>query len=300
MEIIKGKTIWYDITNPAAADIAWLKREYGVHPIILDELSQPSARTHVESYDDYLYIVYQFPIYDPQEKVSQRGELDMIVTKHSVITIHYETLEPLEEFAQSLGSAHVRAEALKNSLQLTYGILGIFLDFNERQLRHIHMKVEDISLHLFKDREKELLKEISYVRRDLSEFRIIISPQEQLLHNLLEHGTALWGAGARLYLNNLMGEYQKIMNRLEDYRQAVTDFDATNNQLMNLKTTQVMKTFTALSFLTFPFVLLVAVLGLNTVDNPLIHHQYGFHIAFVVVCIGIIGLSAYFKNKKWL
>jgi magnesium transporter len=300
MDITKGKITWYDFTAPSKHDIAFLKKEYKFHPMILEELTIPSSRTHVESYDDHLYIVYQFPVYDPYEKVSQRSEVDILVTKNAVYTIHYEDLEPLQLFRAQFNNEHFKARAMKSTLSFVHALFETFQTFNERQLLHIHEKVEHIGFMLFKEKEMELLKEISYIKRDLSQYRVIISPQEQLLHAMLEHGQDFWGQPSRVYLNDLMGNFRKIMNRIEDYRQAVIDFEDTNRQLMDIKTNQIMKRFTALSFLTFPFVLTVAVVSMNTVDNPFHESGWGFRATVALVFIGIFTLFSYFKKKQWL
>ena len=72
----------------------------------------------------------------------------------------------------------------------------------------------------------------------------------------------------------------KVANQLEDYREAISDFEDTNNQLMNLKINTVMKTFTSLSFLTFPFMLLAALFSMNTQGTPIINLPNAFWIVF--------------------
>ena len=64
MTIIKGKTTWVDVQKPNKKDIEYLRKTYKFHPIILDELLQPSARARVERYDNYLFMVYHLPVYD--------------------------------------------------------------------------------------------------------------------------------------------------------------------------------------------------------------------------------------------
>src|ERR1700689_1904635 len=135
MEIEKNKLVqWIDIQKPTGKDIAWLKEKFKLHPVIVDELKGPSARARVEQYDDYLYFVYYFPLYDTKDEASVRTEIDFIVTKSSVVTLHYEPMTGvLDDF--DLGTT-------SSSLQLVYGIIQHLLTFQERQLRHVREKVE--------------------------------------------------------------------------------------------------------------------------------------------------------------
>ena len=58
--------------------------------MIVDELKGPSSRARVEAYDGYLFFIYYFPKYDKKDESSVRTEIDFIVTKNAVATIHYE------------------------------------------------------------------------------------------------------------------------------------------------------------------------------------------------------------------
>lgn len=300
MEIKKGKATWIDIVQPTDDDIHWLQKKFHFHPLLLHELKAPSVRARVEAYDGCLYLIYHFPVYDPVEKVSRRQEINLIVTKNEVVTVRYENLEALEDFKKKLARPEFHEKVFGNTLHLTYHVIEALLAFNHRQLRHIQEKVEAVSLQLFQDREREVLTTISYLKRDISEYRIIVKPQDELLRSLLENGTRFWGENARIYMNDLLGDYLKLITHLEAFREAVSDFEDTNNQLMNVKTNEVQKTFTILAFLTFPFMLFAALFSMNTKYTPIVEHPYGFWIILVIMITGVVGMFSYFKNKDWL
>ncbi len=292
MEIEKNKRVqWIDIEKPTGKDLAWLKEKFDLHPVILDELRGPSARAFVESYKDYLYFIYYFPKYNTDDAASVRTEIDFVVTKNTVITSHYEPI------TDALDAFEVKNEV--NSLELVYHMVEHLITFEERQLRHIREKVEAVGREIFKDKEREVLEKITYLKRDVSEYRIVVRLQEPILRSLLVKGKKFWGDEAEVYLNDLMGDQLKVINQLEYYREAISDFEDTNNQLMNLKINTVMKTFTSLSFLTFPFMLLAALFSMNTQGTPIVNNPNAFWIVLAIMAVGMTSLVAYFKSKKW-
>jgi magnesium transporter len=292
MTVEKNKHVeWVDIMRPKAADLAALKKKFNLHPVIADELKGPSARARVEAYDGYLFFVYYFPKYDKRIESSVRTEIDFIVTKDAVATIHY---EPVTEALQGL-----KVTTEKNSLALLHRLMGHLIVFEERELRHVREKVEAIGRNIFKDREREILERIAYLKRDISEYRIVVRLQEPVLQSLVAKGRAFWGNDAEVYLNDLAGEHLKVVRQLTDYRDAIADFEDTNNQLMNVKINSAMRTFTALSFLTFPFVLIAAIFSMRTVDTPLVNLPGGFWIIVGAMAVGIVSLFVYFRKRKW-
>ena len=282
---------WIDILSPTKKDLDWLKKKFHIHPIIIEELKSPSARSRVEAYDHYLYLIYYFPVYDPQEETSRSTEIDFIITRNAVVTVRYEEIEALKDIKGATG---------ENSLKLAYKLVETLLNFQERQLRHIRESVEEIGRELFKGREKEVLKKVSRIKRNVSEYRIIVKHQEVILKSFLGRGRNFWGASAQVYLDDLLGDHLKIVNQIDDYREAISDFEDTNNQIMSLKINDVMKTFTTLSFLTFPFMLLAAIFSMNTKDTPLVDSPGSFWIILSTMGIAMATLLTYFKKKGWL
>src|SRR4051812_5610098 len=85
------KVSWVDILKPAEKDLTALQKEFDLHPLLVQELRNPSSRTRVEARDNYLYFIYYFPLYDIAEGASMRTEVDIIVTKNKVVAVHYDT-----------------------------------------------------------------------------------------------------------------------------------------------------------------------------------------------------------------
>ncbi|MBI4094365.1 MAG: hypothetical protein HY436_01000, partial [Candidatus Liptonbacteria bacterium] len=173
---------WIRIVRPQEEDLAWLHKTFGIHSLILDELKGPSARESAQALGKYLYLVYYFPIYDTAERVSRRSEVDFLITAHGVITVSYEPIDALEQLAKTLPPG---SRAFTDTLTLTHKLIETLLLFQQRQLVHIREKVEGISAELFKYRERErersLLERISYLKRDISQYHIIVSPQKHVL-----------------------------------------------------------------------------------------------------------------------
>ena len=294
MPITKSKHVaWTDVVKPTEEDLTHLKKKFGLHPLLVQELRMPSSRTRVEARDGYLYFIYYFPIYDTTEGTSSRTEVDVIVTKDELVSVHYDRFVNIFEDAD--------LHDAKDSLELTYRFLKQILTFEERQLRHIREKVEGVGKELFKNQERKVLEKINYLKRDISEYRMVVRLQEPILHSLLLKGGVFWGnQDVEIYLADLMGEQAKIASQLEDCRETIADFDGTNTQIMNLKTNAVMRTLTSLSLLTFPSMVFLALFTTGARGTPIVDLSYGFWIIAGVLAIAIISLAVYFKKKDWL
>ena len=293
MKTFTEKVTWVDIENPTPEDIAFLKKERNFHPIILEELRTQSARPKVERYGTYLYLVYHLPIYDPVLKTSRKAEIDFLITPHTVYTVHYESLEPIDSLVGLLETrADFRTRTIgSTSAELAYYIIEALIAYAERQLHHIEEHIQLISLEIFHGKEREMLERISYVKRDLLDYHMISRPQKIILSSLASASVEFWGPRARVYFDDLVGDEMKVRERIEGYLATIESLEETNSQLLNAKINRSMQTFTMLAFFTFPLVLFTAVYA---VEN----RNHEFWIGFALISILTPILPLLFIRKK--
>ncbi len=302
MRIVKGKFTWIDVQNPTKKDIEFIRKQHKFHPIILDELLHTSARSRVEPYEKYLFMTYHLPIYDKTMKSSRKGEVDFLITKDKIITVHYEDLEPLNNFWRRLSNDPVFKERAlgEDTGRMLYYMLEEILFFSQRQLRHIEEEVSQLTKDLFSDEERKLLEDISYLKRDILDYSIISKPQSIILDSLREVGGKFWGEQMKIYLSDLSGDHLKIMQLLDNFKETVDALEQTNSQLLNAKTNRVMQRFTVLAFLTFPVVLITSLFNVKAIDNAIDSSPVVFGTVFLLTITLTVGAFFFFRKKGWI
>lgn len=302
MRIVKGKLTWIDIQNPTKKDIEFVRKQNKFHPIILDELLHTSARSRVEPYEKYLFTTYHLPIYDKNMKSSRKGEVDFLITKDAIITVHYEDLEPLNNFWRRLNNdSNFKDRALGDSTgRLLYFLIEEILFFSQRQLHHIEENVTQLTKELFHGEERKLLENISYLKRDILDYSIISKPQGIILESLREVGGKFWDEHMKIYFSDLSGDHLKIMQLLDNFKETVDALEQTNSQLLDAKTNQVMQRFTVLAFLTFPMVLIDSLFTVPMIDKLIDSNIFIFAGVFVSTLVLTIGMLVFFRKKGWL
>lgn len=295
------KITWIDILNPTKLDIDFLKKQHDFHPIILDELLHFSSRSRVEFYDDYMFLTYHLPIYDKALKTSRKAEIDFLITKNKVITIHYEDLEPIDNFMRTISNnLHFKNQAMQDSARCVYYIIQAIISFSMRQLRHVEDNIQDISKEIFKNKEAQMLQKISYAKRDVLDYSVISAPQEILLNSLIDVGVKFWGDAVRIYLDDLVGDYSKVTQHVDNYRATLEALETTNGQLLSAKTNSVMQRFTIFAFLAIPLSIFFSLFQVDLVNRYLSAHPYSFWLIFIALGIIMVSLIAIFKKRGWL
>lgn len=302
MREMKEKIVWYDFVSPAEEDLRFIDQHFKVHPVILDELRQASARPKVEIHDGYLYLVAHFPFFDFSKRTSRPVEIDIIATKDAVATVRYEETEVMTQFATTCqGIPGFKDNCLgETSGHFIYRLFEYLFGYATRELKHINDKINSIEEHIFSGREKEMIPEISYVTRDILDFRRIMHPLEGIIASLVAKGGKFYGPDLEVYFTDLAGDYERIWDLVENYKDTVEALESTNQTLVSSRIDDVMRLLAVIAFLLAPFTIIGGLFQMNARNAPIVGGQFDWWIIFGLMVAGSAALYLYFRRKKWL
>ncbi|MDO8676792.1 MAG: magnesium transporter CorA family protein [Candidatus Azambacteria bacterium] len=302
--ISENNLTWIDIEKPTQKDIEWLGVNFNFHPVTLSEIIPSSQREKVEHFNDYLFLVTYVPIFNDKKRTTTPIEIDFLITRDHIITVHNESLEPLKNFAEKCqNNPELRNKYFGSTTgHIFYWINEEILNFAERQLVHIGKNIQRIEDGIFKSLERDMIREISTIKRDILDFRIAIRPLHRIFESLTRKALKFWtdNNDLMIYFSDLLGDYEKVWNEIDNYTDTINALENTNANLLNDKTNAIVKTFTIMSFITFPTILLITLLQINTATNPILGLENDFWIIVGLASTMIIVMWIYFKTRKWL
>lgn len=293
-----GELRWVHVVEPSSRDVAELQATFGLHQVIADELTSPSDRDKVEHHDGYLFLVYHLPIYSVSERSSRRAEIDILITKTSIATVTYERLEPLVEFERTF-DRQLKLDA-ETTADLLYHLLKHVHEFSFRQLKHVEKKIQSVGAELFTTQNRHTLEEISYIKRDLLEFSIIAVSERNALTSLVSTASEFWGTQYEIYFSDALGDFLKADHLLDNLKATINSYSETVSHLFEFKTSEIVRRFSILGFLTFPLLLYSTIALQPQVADSFIRHPNDFWIIFGLITVLVVLVAAFFRKKRWL
>lgn len=303
MRILEHKHLtWIDFESPGREDILFLNENFDIHPLVIEELVTPSYQPRVLRYPNCLFFSLHVPLFDTKERTTYPGELDIIITKNHLITGHRHPIYQIDQFFQELESRPVaRQDYFENTPAHTlYRLLQVLIESCFPKLKHISDRLDFIEAEVFAGREKEMVAEISVVKRDILNFRRTLKPQRSLLESLVNNEQPFIPHELRLYFQDLISTNIRIWNMLESSKETIEALEATNNSLLSNKLDQTMKVLTIFSAVILPLSVYSNAMSMNTTHLPFEHNQLGFWIHFLVMIILSITTMVIFKWKRWI
>jgi magnesium transporter len=296
------KLEWIDVESPTREEVRALSEEYGLPVLVGDELLAPAMPSKVDRYSECIYLVLHFPRTIHTKHTNEvPQEIDFVIGKNFLMTIHYETSDPLHEFAKTF---EVHSTLDKSPIGNHAGFLLFFIirelyRSSMYELEAMDKKLIEIEHEIFNGNEKKMVKQIAQISRALLDFRQALRFHHGILESLEKAGSEFFGADFSYHLSAVTGEYNKVHTTIESHKETLTDLRKTNDSLLTLKTNDAIKTLTTLSFVLLPVGIIAWIFGMTTAF-PLIRNPLEFYRVLGIMALSVIIMFVYSRMRKWL
>lgn len=291
---------WIDFEDISTADLEYLQENFDVHPLALEEFIVPSYQPKVVQYENCLFFSVHVPLFDIEERTTYPGELDIILTKEHLITSHRHGIYQINNFFRQLESSDAKKkEYLETSpAHLLHHILDSLFKSCFPRLNHITDKLSYIEQEVFHGNEKEMVYEISVLKRDILNFRRTLKPQRSILESLVQKEHPFIAPTAKVYFQDLIGTNIRLWNILESQKETIEALESTNNSLLSNKLNLTMKVLTIFSAILLPMTVYTNALAM-TASIPFGNHPQAFWIHMAIMLAIALITAIFFRLRKW-
>jgi magnesium transporter len=302
-EIIGEGLRWIDVEHPSKADLERIHREFPqFHQLALEDTLSPIQRPKIDEFDDHLFIVLHFPVFEKRTHKITSSEIDMFVGKDYVVTLHDGRLKPLTELVdEALDDTKMRKEIFgKEASFLVYNILNPLLDYCFPILYKNDVNLDILEDKIFEGGEfSKLVEEISIERRNVLNYRRIISPQRAAVVGLEGAMRKLGFTMADVYFDDLVDHIEKIWGSLEEQKEVVEGLNEANLALVNTITNDVVRVLTVIAVIFLPLTLIASLYGMN-VSLPFMDYEYAFEVVLGIMLLLLLLMIFFFRKKHWI
>jgi magnesium transporter len=303
VEVIEDAGLrWVNVERPRRSDRAWLEEHFDFHPLDYEDVFSRNQRPKIDEYEGYLFIVLNFPRYDPVVRRLNAAEVDFFVGPDFVVTLPNEPLQPIEYlFERCRTDAEFRRQLFeKGSGYLLYRIIDDCVDAGFPMLRKMGLKLEQIEVAIFEEgRSKDVVRDISNIKQEIINFRKIVRPQRAVIADLERTKHRYLPDELDVYFDDINDASERIWQMLEGYKETAEALEETNEAVISHQVNEVLRLLTVLSVTLLPLTLIASIWGMNT-HVPGEGTVGGFWAVIALMVVVLAGLIALFKRRGWL
>lgn len=292
---------WIDVERPTIEEIEGLVDEFGLGPFVEQELLSPTAKPRIDLFPSFLYLVLHFPAFRDTHGELATHEVDLIIAKDAVITVHYESVAAILDFSRSFETSMLlkRSNVALHSGHILFELSTRLYKSVEDELDSVEDSVADIEKEIFNNREKEMVKPISLLTREVLNHKRIISGQDEVLREFETAGTALFGESFKGYISSMSALQFRVSGRVQMLLDTLAALRDTNNALLSTRQNEITKNLTIMASVMLPLSLVASIFGMNTQHNPIVGSQFDFWTIIVLMAVMGVLTIVYFKVKNW-
>ena len=224
--------VWIDLENPTPEEVDAVAQEFDLGSILPQELLAPTLKPRVDLYPEFAYAVLHFPALRQTRGVTEVQEVDIVMGKEFVITVHYDTIPAIYDFARSFEAAML----LKHSTGGKFHTGHILLELAERLYQSVENELESlednatlIEKKIFSGHEREMVIAISTTSRELLNQKRALSTQKEVLESLEQVGVSLFGESFGNYFRAVSAFHFRVYNHAVALSETITELRDTNN-----------------------------------------------------------------------
>jgi len=296
-----GDLTWVNIERATEKETEYLAQNYSFHPLDLDDCLSRIQRPKIDEYKDYLFLVFHFPVFSKEARVTTPSQVSVFIGQNYLITLHKGELKPLVKlFKECQIDEESRQENFSQGPgYLLYRIIDRLVDYCLPILNKIGDNIEEAEDRIFSDRMRGAIKEISALRRDVISFRRIIWPMRAVVGSLEPRVRRFTKTDLAAYFGDMVDHVDKIWDGLDEYKEIIEGLNDTHDSLANNRTNEVMRILTIVATIFFPITLVASIFGMNI---PLPFQHSGYSLLYVVlIMLAIIGGMLYFfRRRHWI
>jgi magnesium transporter len=299
-----GKLTWIYMEKPTAKEVNYLAENFPFHPLNLDDIASRVQRPKIDEYEDHLFIVLHFPVFNKESLVTVSSEVNIFIGEKYIVTVHCNgDLKPLAKFFKECQiDEDIRMTYMSRSTgYLLYHILDRLTNYCFPILNKLNDNIEKVEDLIFNRTVPETVREISLIRRDLISFRRVIHPQISVIEVLENEEYPFLKEDQEVYFGDIGDHFRKIWDALEDNKEVVDGLAETSNWLTSHRIQEIMRVLTILTAFLAPATLIASIYGMNVYLPGGDTGGFIPLIVLVAVMVGIaIAMLIFLRKRNWL
>jgi len=281
---------WYDVPDPASADLDELAKQFTLHELDIEDCRHHPQRAKEEEHENYVFCILK--------RIHVKKDLKfrdfcVFLGRDFLITVHTGENDLIERIAKRAVEEKVARLDRK-----FYNIVDAIVDEYLPVLDAVSEKISDIEGEVLEHPEPELLRKIFDLKRKLINYRRIVSEMRELVNAVIRRENGIVGDDLDHYFRDVYDHLVRTLDLIETNRDLLTgSLDIYLSAVAN-RTNEVMKVLTVWGTVALPPVIITGFFGMN-LHLPWMQDHYGAWYATGLMITSTVGILIYFRRKGW-
>ena len=300
----RGGFVWLGLYEPTEQQLARIGRQYGLHPLAMEDAVEAHQRPKLERYEDGLFMVLKTAKYVEHEHLTATsevvitGEIMAFVGADHIITVRHGAHGELGELRKDLEQ---QPELLSHGPSaVLYAIADHVVDGFVDVAQDVEDDVEELEASVFSPARTDETGRIYQLKRELMQLRRAVAPLEVPLSTLVERPLELVPEVMRSYFRDVQDHALRTRDALAGMDELLSNILQAALARVSVAQNEDMRKISAWAGVIATPTLIAGVYGMNFDHMPELHSHWGYPTCIAVMVIVCSLLYRGFKRSGWL
>ncbi|MEW6330761.1 MAG: magnesium/cobalt transporter CorA [Pseudomonadota bacterium] len=291
---------WIHVTG--VHDVALLDRlgrGFGLHPLVLEDISNTDQRPKFEDYGDYIYVVLKM-LHDgiPGQEIKAE-QVSVIFGRDFVLSFEEAAPTVFEPVRERIRSGRARARE-RGADYLAYSLLDAVVDNYFSLLEQVGERMEELHGALLASPSPRMQQNLHQLRREMVLLRKSVWPLREVLGGLERGQSGLIGKETYIYLRDVYDHTVHVIDTIETFRDMIGGLMDIYLMSLSNRMNEIMKVLTIIATIFMPLTFIAGVYGMNFRYLPELEWSWGYPLALLLMALVAGGMLLFFRRKKWI
>ena len=299
-----GGFVWIGLHAPTEQEFELVTREFGLHPLAVEDALNAHQRPKLEVYDDSLFVVLKPVVYEPRSDEVSTGEIMIFLGDAFVVTVRHGEGSPLKAVRRRLEQEPKLLG--KGPTAVLYAVADAAVDHYVDVATELQTDLEELETDVFSPSggSRHAASRIYTFKRQILEFRRATGPLAMPLARLAESGG---GASvpyvndkARPFFRDVSDHLTRVNESVEGLDRLVSDILSAHLAQMSVRQNDDMRKISAWAAMAAVPTMLAGIYGMNFDHMPELHWVWSYPALIAVMAALEVLLYRLFKSRGWL
>lgn len=272
---------------------------FGLHPLVLEDISNTDQRPKIEDYESYIYIVLKMLNYNEKNNELDTEQISLILGNNFVISFQERQGDIFNPIRERIRNAKGRIRKMGPDY-LVYALIDAVVDNYFLIMEKFGERTESLEEELVTNPSPLTLQTIHNLKREMIFLRKSVWPLREVV-NILERGELVFvKKNTRIFLRDVYDHTIQVIDTIETLRDMISSMLDIYLSSISNRMNEVMKVLTIIATIFIPLTFIAGIYGMNFKYMPELQWQWAyFGVLIIMAAIGVLMLI-HFKRKKWL
>jgi magnesium transporter len=287
--------VWVDLVNPSPNVVGSVATDFGLHPLIVEDIAEKNQRAKIVEYDDVIHVVV-FDL-DYQGEVHP-SEIDLVLGSRFLLSVH----EPDSKLSEAIAARNGAAALLaKGPDFLLYTILDHVVDGYFPVMDRLADEIDELQDRVVESASEWTLQRLFVLKRELLTIRRATSPAREVLNQSTNRDLSVIAPEHIVYFRDVYDHLIRVTDELDNYRDLVAGTLDIYLSTINNNLSRIMKRLTGVTVILAGIGAAAGIFGMSEAGAALSDNEAtGFWLITAMIVVTSILAAVVLRRLDWI